>query len=202
MWEQIFSRKISTISKISTTSGSNLPTLRTGTTKPVENATTTSYRLNHPNYSTTTIKIASPLAVPRPRNTPATSKMTGKTSQLTGISTSTSNPNRSLSWNKKGTMTLLSCSKNPNTKGCSITTKVKSPMTLTTIKTQGTTGRKRILTSTPSHCLTSTTWVPGLTKPLSCLPPTWSCKRLQSGKRSIFLLQTRPCLKSSCPHEW
>ena len=200
MWEQIFSRKISTISKISTTSGSSLLTPRTGTTKQVENAKTTSHNIH--TITTTNLKISSSLAVPRPQipTSPATSKMTGITSQPTGVSTS--NPNISLPLNKKGTTTLLSCSKNHNTKGCLITTKVTSPMTLTTIKTQSTTGPRSSLASIPSHCLKSTTWVPGSTKPWSCRPPTWSCKRLQSGKRSICLLQTRRCLKSSCPHEW
>jgi len=133
MLGQIFSKEIRTVSKISTKIGQL--TLRTGTTKPVVNATSTSQMSSH-NITTFILK-TSPLTVPRPQNTPRT----GKARQLTGISTSKSSQSRFP--NNEGTTTLLDSSQNPSTQGLTITTKVTSPITITTTKTRSTTGQNK-----------------------------------------------------------
>ncbi len=135
--KQIITSKMSNISKIITTSGKSLSTLRNGTTKLVASATTTkkaSHRWSRSITMTTIMKGSpSPFTVLKPQNISAKSLLTGKTSQLTGISTITSK-SKNGSLQKKGTMTLMgSKSANLKSQRWLITTKETSPLTLTTI---------------------------------------------------------------------
>ena len=206
--KQIITSKISTISKISRTSGKILPTLRNGITKPVASATTTKKARQwwSRSIAMTTIMTGNLFAVLRPQSSTATSLMTGKTSLLTGISMITSKSKANWSLKRKGTTTLMwnkSSKAVFNTPSCLMATKEKSPLTPTTIKIKSSTELRSSLASTPSHSSTSTTWVPGRsTKIRSLRPPIWFSKRLLAEKRSTCLLWTRQCLKSSCHHAW